>query len=723
LGYADFKAATEQTVTFYVDDVVLGRPTGALMDLLDLERVEVLRGPQGTLFGKNAIGGVVRMVSRKPGEGDGGGNVEVTVGSYDRVDLRAAFETTLVEDKLFSRVSFASKQRNGFMNLVDFRCAMIAAGTPELAGVGDGIVGWDTVTNTAIMGVPFSDEDNEFALPQRITQNGTRSNCAYDRLGDTSVQAARGVLRFTPNDKFEFNLMADVTDQDDTASYQLTSGLTDGPARTQQFNRQTALPRFGIPHDARFNAPDIFTSYSGFGNGGTTDSGLQVPNVSAIRQWGTSATLDFFFAAIDVKMILAHREYDAQWGQDTDGSPMAIAHLYNVFSNDQNSVELRVSGSLFKGKTSWTVGYFDFDSEDLGSNIQTAVPCIGITSCVDQQDDAWVDSSALFLNTQTELTERLSLTVGLRNTDDSKDILQQRYDRLLNPCCGFQDPRIVTSATSRTDPMVSLAYQLNDDSMVYGTVQRGFRGGGTSTRPTGTTRIPFGPETLTNREIGIKTDLLDNRLRLNASIFDMTYEDIQRGAAGFDELGELAFVTTNAGEASITGFEIETQASIGDRWALNGTISNLDYELTDLGAASPEALAAAGLNTNNSPDPNDGPERSPEYTASLNLSYFLNMSNGAEMSIRLGSSWRDDAWWGPDGNDAIDGNKVPAHTLSNFRVTWMSPSQEWQAAIFCTNCADERTTVGRLDFRALSNTLSEFYARPVEWGFSIRKDF
>ena len=90
LGFGDFKATSEPTMTIYVDDVVLGRPTGAVLDLLDLERVEVLRGPQGTLFGKNAIGGVMRLISRKPGEDRDGGQVELTVGDYDRLDLRGS---------------------------------------------------------------------------------------------------------------------------------------------------------------------------------------------------------------------------------------------------------------------------------------------------------------------------------------------------------------------------------------------------------------------------------------------------------------------------------------------------------------------------------------------------------------------------------------------------------------------------------------------------------
>src|SRR3970282_1470584 len=105
LGYGDFKATSEPTMTIYVDDVVLGRPTGAILDLLDLERVEVLRGPQGTLFGKNAIGGGGRMISRKPGAGEQNGDVEVTIGTYDRIDVRGSFATRLIEDTVFSRVA------------------------------------------------------------------------------------------------------------------------------------------------------------------------------------------------------------------------------------------------------------------------------------------------------------------------------------------------------------------------------------------------------------------------------------------------------------------------------------------------------------------------------------------------------------------------------------------------------------------------------------------
>ena len=184
LGFGDFKGTSDPTVSIYLDDVVLGRPTGAILDLMDLERVEVLRGPQGTLFGKNAIGGVVRLISRKPGEGDENAAIEVTTGEYERLDVRASFGTTLIEDTLFARVSAVSKSRDGWQNNVDFACQMEANGTPELAGINDGVIGWTrdgggpfAGRGTPIMGEVGSAADNAFALPSRTSPLGTGKGC------------------------------------------------------------------------------------------------------------------------------------------------------------------------------------------------------------------------------------------------------------------------------------------------------------------------------------------------------------------------------------------------------------------------------------------------------------------------------------------------------------------------------------------------------------------
>jgi iron complex outermembrane receptor protein len=479
-------------------------------------------------------------------------------------------------------------------------------------------------------------------------------------------------------------------------------------------------------------APDINTTYAGFSNG-RVDGGLESPNLSTVKHWGTSGTLDVNLDAIQIKFILAHRDFDAFFGQDSDGSPLPYSALTNRIEYRQDTAEVRISGELFKGRTSWTAGYFALDSRDLNSQIVSLTPCIsnanpgapGAGSCQDRVDWVWVDSTGVFVNTDTDLTDRLGLSVGVRRSHDVKDIYQQRYDRTGAVCCGFLNSATVTADDSSTDPMLSLTYAVTDQVHVYGTYQEGFRGGGTNARATGTVRVPFGPESLANREIGIKSDFFDNRLRVNTSVFDMVYKDIVQTAAGFDVNGNLASIQTNAGEASLKGYEIETRLSIGQHWTLDNSIAHLKYRLTDLGNASPEFYAANGLTVpaGGTPDPNDAPARSPNYTASLQAGYYLNLPSGAEFSVHVGASWRDESWWGTDGDESNPDNRIPANTLTNFRVTWASPNDAWETALFCTNCSDLRTTSGIFDTLSLTGRASVTYIRPREAGVSVKRAF
>ncbi|HEX6997894.1 MAG TPA: TonB-dependent receptor [Gammaproteobacteria bacterium] len=721
LGYGDFKATSEPTVTIYIDDVVLGRPTGAILDLLDLERVEVLRGPQGTLFGKNAIGGVVRLISRKPGEGDGGGNVELTVGTYDRLDVRGSFETTLIEDKLFSRVSYVSKRRDGWQDNVDFRCYMIQRGTPQLAGVGDGIIGWDTATDTPIMGVPFSEEDNAFALPTRTSERGTDRNCVVGTFGDENVQAARGILRYVASDRFELSVAADITDQKATSPYDLVEFINPDSTNNLRFTNEVAKPRWGVPYDGRFVPPSEDINFAGFDDNSGVDGGIETPNMNDFTHWGVSTTFDWNFDSLAVKAILAHREFDAQWGRDSDGSPMPINHTLDTFRDDQDTAELRFSGTLFDDRTEWTVGAFYFNADDFNSNISVLYPCLNVQSCIDRVDTQNTRNTGLFLNTVTDLTDRLSLTVGVRRSDDEKEILQERFDRDGNPCCGFETLTLVRAEATETDPMVSLAYDVTDNIMVFATYQEGFRGGGTSARPTSRTRVPFGPETLENVEIGMKADFLDRRVRVNASIFDMTYEDMQIASAGLDEFNNPSWITSNAGSADIDGFEIELQSTIGDHWLVDATIGHTDFQYTDVPTLAdciangfPASSCTGILNADSTP------ARTPRYKASVDLGWMTDLRAGSQISWHIGASYQDETFYAAN-NDPLA--RAPAFTLVNARITWTSPDRSWEAALFGTNITDERAIQSKLNFLAVAGTIETTYVRPEEWAMSIRKRF
>src|SRR5581483_11805274 len=137
VGLSDNSLSFEPGVPIYIDGVYLGRPQGAILDLLDLDRVEVLRGPQGTLFGKNAIGGIVSMISKQP-TGDGHGYAQAEFGSFNKRYFRGSWDISVVPDSLFARVSFSSKRRDGYVDVLDYECVN---GPGSLGKGGTGIPG------------------------------------------------------------------------------------------------------------------------------------------------------------------------------------------------------------------------------------------------------------------------------------------------------------------------------------------------------------------------------------------------------------------------------------------------------------------------------------------------------------------------------------------------------------------------------------------------------
>jgi iron complex outermembrane recepter protein len=165
IGQNDFKYTFEPGVGFYIDDVYFGTVFGSVFDLTDINSVEILRGPQGTLFGKNTEGGAVRIFTKKP-TGDGSGYLEAGGGSFERARFRGAYDFALIPSQLFVRVSAGSNHSDGYMNVLDFACA-----NPTLAG--------------------------------RLTPVTNRNGCKIGTYGGDDVQVARIAVRYLPSDTLE----------------------------------------------------------------------------------------------------------------------------------------------------------------------------------------------------------------------------------------------------------------------------------------------------------------------------------------------------------------------------------------------------------------------------------------------------------------------------------------------------------------------------------------
>jgi len=702
VGLTDFKPVFEPGVPIYVDDVVLARSTGAVLDLLDLERVEVLRGPQGTLFGKNAAGGAIRMVSRKP-TGNGPGFLEGTYGKFNRLDFRGAFETPIVEDRLFGRFSFSSKKRDGYVDVLDFACEMALRGTPELAG----------------------------SLPRETAPRGSGRGCKVDEMGGEDVQAARLALRFIGSDRFELNLIGDITDDNSKGPADKTLEINPAIGLTTSFNNQVAGPRYGVAFDDRFITDSPFTSYASFED---PINGLETPNISHVLHWGVSATADWALTErLSAKLILAHRKFDAAFGRDTDGSPLPINHTFDRFVHDQDSVELRFNGVFFNDRTEWTAGGFWFTATDFQPNFVVLYPNLTppfSQALIDRIDNQESDNWAFFLHTVTRLTDALTLTAGVRYTDDEKEFTvvrsQQSDGSLLFP--------ITTTNTeaTRTTPMASLSYQFTDTVNSYVSWQRGFRGGGFNPRPASAAQVTaFNPEDLDSYEWGLKSEWFERKLRANLAVFYVKYTDLQLPSVFVDSNDVVTFPPLNAGKAHMEGVELEFQASpFGGGFHIDGAVGYLGFQYDDLGRADPDFIrnnsppsltpAQREQNARAAPCRECRPLRTPKWTGSLGLQYSVPVAQVGTFTFRTDGSYQSRVFYSANNFERAS---QAGYTLLDANVSWQSVDDTWSVALSGTNLTNRLYLNGALDFLESLATNEGQYGRPREWALSVKRRF
>lgn len=756
IGLNDFKAVFEPGVPIYVDDVLLGRPTGANLDLLDLERVEVLRGPQGTLFGSNAAGGVIRLISRKP-TGDGPTVAEVTMGSYDRIDFRGSFEVKLTEN-IFGRFSYSSKRRDGYVDVLDFACAMIQRGHPEVAGIGDGW-GRDGSAGAGLDGMPDavpvgSVEDNSFGLPIQTSPNGTNRGCKVDEMGDEDIQSGRALIRWVLDDDLEFSFSADITNQNNKSPADYIGDTNPDLFLVSNFNSRVAIPNWGVRYDDKFVPADPYVNFSSFKDPGTTfgvpnlpgenifsaigatpqvyPTGIDTPNVNELLHWGISGTLDWNINDnMNAKLIVAYREFESYFGRDSDGSPLPMNHTLDTFNDEQFTVEGRLNGQIdwSDWTTDWTAGVFYFDADDYNSNISILHYGVISASDIDRIDDQSAEKLGIFLHTITDVTDQLTFTAGVRWTRDEKNILQTRLFRKLDTSANVPSdflftPTAQNQESERVTPMVSLSYQWNDDLMTYFTWQQGFRGGGFNPRPNSVATVgSFGPEDVENFEIGMKSDWFDRRLRLNATLFYMNYKDLQLPTVVLAAGASLpTFPTANAGEADILGLEVDFEAHPWENFTIDGTLGWLGFSFDTLGNADPAVVAAAGFNPIGSPCLDCRPLRTPEVTASIGAAYTMLLDGGDWGSLTV----RGDLAW--QSRDHFTQNNFKrstqgAYGVFNARGTWVSPDEDWEVTLSGTNLNDKLYKVSVLDFMDSLGGIQYGYARPREFALSIKKRF
>jgi iron complex outermembrane recepter protein len=701
VGQADFNYASEPGVGMYVDDVYYSTLTGSIMDLLDLDHVEVLRGPQGTLAGMNSIGGAIKLYTQKP-DGQGGGYVNATYGSFNRTELRAAGDFTLIPDQLFVRFSGVARHQDGYVTRYDYACTHPGANVP-----------------TAV----------------------DSSNCVLGTEGGVAYAAERVALRWRPDEALEINVTADHTGDNSEAapSTLLYVGQVNGKTGVSAptYPRFSSAPAGGIPLGTASGS--AFIAYSPFGSyaqDATTHSPYMdyssycdakppdgtapfcVPAVRQVSGYGIAGTVDYTPGRdISVKSITAMRYYSGVWSLDEDAAPLSDEILYNTVWHRQVSEELRLSGNLFAGAVKYTVGGFYIDQHSsYGGRID-----LGSFDFI-ENDRFPATSKAGFLNVDWQITSALELNAGARYTKEDKTMVYGRLGVPGNTYPGGVAPQVASLnnvagrfSGNKTDSRIALQYQWLPALMTYADVSTGFKGGGVNPRPFYAAQaISFAPETLTAYEVGIKSDWLEHRLRVNAAAFFDNYKDIQlivnNCAFAGAQFATPCAAPINAGTAHISGAELEIQARPTRSLSVDASGSFLHFNYTSLSPLAVGSGITPGMTT----------PFAPRWKYSAGVQYEVFLGHFGSVTPRLDLSHQDSFYGGA--NNAIY-NRVNGYTLLNGHLTWRDVNDAWQVALEAKNLTDRLYYYGYFDNRSSSQTVLGEPAPPREWAVSLRRNF
>lgn len=523
VGQNDFAIFSDPGVGVYVDGVYYARSIGGTLDAFNVGQIQVLRGPQGTLFGKNTIGGAVVITTAQP-DRELGGQVEVVTGRFDRLDIKAHVDVPLA-DNAFARISAAHLGRDGY-------------GKRLLTG---------------------------------------------DDLGDRNADAVRGQLHWEPSETVSVDLAADYTRAREHSAPQkalvigAVPGFNVGPF-LGNFNTFVA-PGLGIvaPNGLRtlntsFLTDSPFTTY---GTG---------PNVNDLDLWGASGTVNWDLGTVSVKSITAVRGLEATFARDGDNTPFTFRETFNHDVQAQISQELQFNGSGFGDRLTWVAGLYGF--RERATDLGYAKLALGLAPGASPppfSPSAAIYTRVLsktyaaFAQGSFSLTDQLSMTLGARvNRDEKTYYLDHRRIR---------DGGVIANLTRKGSwdsftPKVGLEYKATPDALLYVSAGKGFKSGGFNARPLNDASevTEYQPETLWTYEGGVKTAWLDRRLILNLAGYFSEYKNIQVTV----NQTPRNFVA-NAAAGEVKGVELEAQAKPAAAWDFNLGVGYMDAEYAKVG--------------------------------------------------------------------------------------------------------------------------------------------
>ena len=673
VGQYDFNPALEPGVGLYVDDVYYPTLTGSILDLLDLDRVEILRGPQGTLAGQNSIGGAVKLYSKKP-TGDGGGYLEGSYGGLNRLEARGSVDFALVPDKLFVRLAAVTNHYDGYVTRLDYACANPGSGLPNMTA---------------------------------------GSNCVLGHEGGKSYSALRTAFRWLASDNLEINLIGDYTyDNSENPATTLvhTAPINDGGLTSVN----------GVSYGSQFIPTNPFVSYASFTMPASplgppfNPDALTAPDSSLYKGWGVSGTIDWKLAeGLSLKSISAYRGYVSDFAEDNDASPLPLGLGLEHLSHRQFTQELRLNGGLFNNVLEYTLGgFYLWENTTYATHQDLWYPGIALDFL--GNDPVVAHSKAVFAQAAWHITSKLNLTGGIRYTEQDKSYLYTRDNRdgTPNAVLGALDGDVGKYSGSHVDYRADLDYQWTPDFMTYAEFSTGFKGGGINPRPFNVQQVlPFGPETLDAYEVGFKSQWLDRRVRLNVSAFYNRYKAIQIALLSCPSVspGPCA-LPVNGGNADVKGAEAEAEIHPVAGLEMDGSVSYLDF-----------AYIASSLAPNTGILPGMVTPYTPKWKWSFGAQYDFDLGDKGTLTPRIDGSYQSTLY-----SNALNGplNQINPYTLWNAKLTYRPTSGGWETSVGVTNLTNKLYYVTTFDLTgAGGGSVDGQPGMPREWLVTVKKSF
>ncbi len=668
IGNSDFSLTTDPGVGVYVDGIYMSRSAGGVLDVLDVERIEVLRGPQGTLFGRNTIGGALNITSRKPAE-EFQGSVEVTGGDFNRQDVRVSVDVPF-SDTLRSTVAVSSKNRDGYVDRV--------------------LVG--------------------------------------DQLGDEDKLALRATVVFEPNDSFDFQLSADHTKINEQSAGSTLAAFTPGGGTIgDALIRFGSIP-LGLADIAQYvtngeNDKSFAT--------GPTGSKLEINGTSLISNFHAESydikytaayrktAGEFFRDPDNSPQTITHTsnpDYDHEQsshelqitGSAFDDSFKYAGGAYYFEEEGVDNVFVDVSlpdPTLTVGFPATISNYAQVDNNSEAVYFQATLDVSDIFSInagVRHTRDEKAFEFSQFIGAD-RAQNPLSFPPGapVPAAVNQNGVLVSGLIPLVGNGSG-----VISDAFEETTYKFGVDANLSDGTLLYYSFSQGFKSGGFVLRYVEAVNNirTFEPETLDTHEVGVKWQGFDDRVRLNAAIFSSDYEDVQ--VTFFDAGGGP--ITANAGAVDIEGLELELTAILSDNLTLDMGYGYTDASYTEINPISGLALSidktAKLVNT-------------PESSYNIGLEYNLPVDSN-ELALRVDYSYTDDIE-----NDSQNSPflRQEAYDTINASIRY-SIGDSIDLVAFVDNVTDERyiesgDSNGGLGFHEAN------YNRPREYGVTARYRF